>query len=181
MSIIDYAQGYLMKVPNKYSGTLGHEHHFAAISYFEKALDGLPNNPLFLRNLASSILSKYARLHVILPSPVVIPDGEKEWINYLFGIALENGSKETHTLYQFANFHILLHNFCMAEEYLVRCVESDPESVPCISFYLNLLKHCGMHEDVEFLYSLKTKCGFKLLENYGPHHSQQLSGSTSNK
>jgi len=112
--------------------------------------------------------AKYGPLHCIPPFAVEMHNSAKQWIDYLFQSAVSSDPKDTHTLYQYANFYCTLHLYSQAEDYLLKSIKADKEHISALSLYVTLLLHCKLYEDVYFIYVKILRTGTIIYEvEYG--------------
>lgn len=140
LPIIPHAYGYVIKNLEKANKCLSfkiEDRAKLALEKFEEALDGMPTNPITLRNCATScgelIFAKAAMrtrdrfvLDVAEANKLMTDyKDEIEYIHLLFQKSILHGPKDTHTHFQYGSFLLLLREFDDAQTQLLHSLEAN--------------------------------------------------------
>eukprot|EP01119_Soliformovum_irregulare_P007976 TRINITY_DN2065_c0_g1_i20.p1 TRINITY_DN2065_c0_g1~~TRINITY_DN2065_c0_g1_i20.p1 ORF type:complete len:545 (+),score=110.97 TRINITY_DN2065_c0_g1_i20:1188-2822(+) len=160
MSIIDHAQGYLLKLKGVEQGSVPYLRN--AILKFEEALAANPNNKFILRNLAYCLfrlevqVETNKRLDQLLGSsqtalsskPIELSffSPQMERAKQYFLAAIQADASDAQTLYKYGHFLVRSGQIESALEYHLRALEEDPNHLPCLLSLEQLLTRIGKFE-----------------------------------
>jgi len=145
MNIISHAEGYTLKQFSFFDVSVQQ----LVISKFEQALNSSPLNKVTLRNLAVEYQNMWSRENLAFDKKEQIYAerqrkplnvSQRQYISHLYKLAIDSDPKDTHTLYQYAEYFLEhLGDLEGAEEYFLRSLIADVKHYQAYRDYYSLL------------------------------------------